>query len=113
MICCSHESDRLQTINHSSDIIISAMASQITSLTTVYPTVYSADQWKHQSSVLLAFVRGIHMTGEFPAQRACSAENADDVIMTEQVVTRQDFRTNLDLICTYVVGNKYRDLRKP
>ena len=38
-----------------------AMASQITSLTTVYSTVYSgADQRKHQSSASLAFVRGIH-----------------------------------------------------
>ena len=38
-----------------------AMASQITSLTIVYSTVYSdADQRKHQSSASLAFVRGIH-----------------------------------------------------
>ena len=37
------------------------MASQITSLTIVFSTVYSgADQIKHQSSVSLAFVRGIH-----------------------------------------------------
>ena len=37
------------------------MPSQITSLTIVYPTVYSgADQRKHQSSASLAFVRGIH-----------------------------------------------------
>ena len=37
------------------------MASQITSLTIVYSTVYSGvDQRKHQSSALLAFVRGIH-----------------------------------------------------
>ena len=37
------------------------MASQITSLTIVCTTVYSgADQRKHQSSVSLAFVRGIH-----------------------------------------------------
>ena len=36
------------------------MASQITSLTIVYSTVYSdADQRKHQSSASLAFVRGI------------------------------------------------------
>ena len=36
-------------------------AFQITSLTIVYSTVWSdADQRKHQSSVLLAFVRGIH-----------------------------------------------------
>ena len=38
-----------------------AMASQITSLTPVYSTVYSgADQRKYQSSAPLAFVRGIH-----------------------------------------------------
>ena len=38
-----------------------AMASQITSLTIVYSTVYSgADQRKHQSSASLAFVWGIH-----------------------------------------------------
>ena len=37
------------------------MASQITSLTIVYSTVYSGtDQRKHQSSASLAFVRGIH-----------------------------------------------------
>ena len=38
-----------------------AMASQVTSLTTVYSTVYSgADQRKQQCSASLAFVRGIH-----------------------------------------------------
>ena len=53
------------------------IASQITSLMIVYSTVYSdADQRKHQSSVSLAFVRGIHRdTVEFPAQMASNAEN--------------------------------------
>ena len=38
-----------------------AIASEITSLTIVYSTVYSdADQSKHQSSASLAFVREIH-----------------------------------------------------
>ena len=38
-----------------------AIASQISSLTIVYSTMYSgADQRKHQSSASLAFVRGIH-----------------------------------------------------
>ena len=46
---------------HYNDVIMSAIASQITSLTIVYSTVYSdADQRKHQSSASLAFVRGIH-----------------------------------------------------
>ena len=45
---------------HYTDVIMSAMASQITSLMIVYSTVYSeADQRKHQSSASLAFVRGI------------------------------------------------------
>ena len=40
---------------------MNAMTSQTTSLPIVYSTVYSgADQRKHQSSVSLAFVRGIH-----------------------------------------------------
>ena len=44
-----------------SDIKMGAMASQITSLTIVYSTVYSgADQRKHQSSASLAFGWGIH-----------------------------------------------------
>ena len=63
--------------NHYSDVILGAMASQNTSPTIVYSTVYSgAVQRKHQSSASLAFVWGIHrVTGEFPAQRASNAEN--------------------------------------
>ena len=46
---------------HYIDVIMTTMASQITSLTVVYSTVYSdADQRKHQSSASLAFVWGIH-----------------------------------------------------
>ena len=46
---------------HSGDVIMGTMASEITSLTIVYSTVYSdVDQNKHQSSASLAFVRGIH-----------------------------------------------------
>ena len=48
-----------------------AMASQITSLTIFYSTVYSGtDQRKHQSSMLLAFVQGIHgWPHEWPVTR--------------------------------------------
>ena len=46
---------------HYDDVIMNAIASQITSLTIVYSIVYSdAHQRKHQSSASLAFVRGIH-----------------------------------------------------
>ena len=47
--------------SHHNDVIMSAVASQITSLTIVYSTVYSGtDQSKHQRSASLAFVWGIH-----------------------------------------------------
>ena len=46
---------------HYNDVIMSAMVSPITSFTIVYSSVYSgADQRKHQSFALLAFMRGIH-----------------------------------------------------
>ena len=51
------------TVNnrHYSGVIMSVMASQLTSLKSVYLAVSSgADQRKHQSSASLAFVRGIH-----------------------------------------------------
>ena len=45
---------------HYNDVIMGVMVSQFTSLTIVYSTVDSdADQRKHQSSVSLAFERGI------------------------------------------------------
>ena len=50
-----------------------AMASQITSLTIVFSTVYlDTDQRKHQSSASLAFVQE---ADKFPAQMASNAEN--------------------------------------
>ena len=70
--CCSGISEERQgtiKINnishlktwHYDDVRMDAIASQITSLTFVYSIVYlDADQRKHQSSVSLAFVRGIH-----------------------------------------------------
>ena len=63
--------DLLLSYIHYDDVIMRAMVPQITSLTIVYPTVYSgADERKHQSSASLAFV-----CGEFPAQMASNAKN--------------------------------------
>ena len=46
---------------HYSDVIMVAIASEISSLTIVYSIVYSgADQKKYKSSASLAYVRGIH-----------------------------------------------------
>ena len=51
----------LTLFSHDDDVKMSAMASQITSLTIACSTVYSGtDDRKHQNSASLAFVRGIH-----------------------------------------------------
>ena len=65
---------------HNNDVIMDSMASQITSLTIIYSTVYSdADQRKHQISASLAFCAGNSPgTGEFPAQMASNAENVSN-----------------------------------
>ena len=70
---------------HYTGVIISEVASQITSLTIVYSAVDSgADQRKHQSPPSLAFVRGIH---RWPLNSPCKGPVTrkmfpfDDVIM--------------------------------
>ena len=77
--------------SHYNDIITSAMASQITSLTIVYPTFYSgADQRKQQSSASLAFVRGIHQSlVNSPHKRPVTRKMLpfDDVIMLQAICT--------------------------
>ena len=46
---------------HYIDVIMNAMASQLTGVAIVFSTVYKGtDQRKHQTSASLAFVRGIH-----------------------------------------------------
>ena len=62
---------------HYNDVIMGAIASQITSLTIVYSTVYSdADQRKHQKLCVTGLCAGNSPgAGEFPAQMASNAEN--------------------------------------
>ena len=61
MWCLWETDDNILHESHYSDVIMDAIASQITNITIVYSTVYSgADQSKHQSSASLAFVWGIH-----------------------------------------------------
>ena len=71
---------------HYDDVIMSAIASRITSRTTVYLIVYSrADQRKHQSSASLAFVRGIHRRPVNSPHKGPVTRKMvpfDDVIMT-------------------------------
>ena len=61
VVYISTKSLRKTMFPHYGDVIMDAIASQITSLTIVYSDVYSdSDQRKHQSSASLAFLRGIH-----------------------------------------------------
>ena len=64
--------------SHYSDGIMSPMASQITGVSMAYSTVsLGADQRKHQSSALLAFVRGIQRWPvNSPHKKVSNAENA-------------------------------------
>ena len=76
--------------HHYDDVIMMAIASQITSLTIVYSAVYSgAHQRKHQSSASLAFVWEIHRgpvnsPHKWPVTRKMFP--FDDVIMYIQIM---------------------------
>ena len=74
------------------DVIMVAIASQITSLTTVYSIVYSdADQRKNQSSASLAFGRGIHRGLVNSPQKWSVTRKVfpfDDVIMDTSISVR-------------------------
>ena len=80
--------ERIYVIHHN-DIIMGAMASQITGVGIVYSTVCSdADQRKHQGSASLAFVRGIHRwpvnsPHKGPVMRKMFP--FDDVIMLQEI----------------------------
>ena len=85
---------------HYGDVIMDTMASQITSLTIVYSTVYSgADQRKHQSSASLAFVRGIHRGPvNSPHKVTRKMFPFDDVIMSN--FGRQYLEKSEEIMCS-------------
>ena len=77
----------IMVLRHYDDVIMDMMASQITSLTIVYSTIYSGtDQRKYRSSAPLAFVRGIHRSGRRPVTRKMFP--FDDVIMKSRFWSR-------------------------
>ena len=80
-----------------SDIIMSAIASQITSLTIVYSTFYSgADQRKHQSSASLAFVRGIHW---WPVNSPHKGSVKQKMFPFDDVIMICDAPGNIPFVC--------------
>ena len=93
---------------HYSDVTMGEMASQITSLTIVYLTVYfGADQSKHQSFASLAFVRRIqrglvNYPHKWPITRKMFP--FDDVIMICHVA----YQLN-QITCVIILLLKYSD----
>ena len=82
--------------NRNSDVIMSAMASQITGASIMCLTVCSgADQRKHQSSAPLAFVRGIHRCPVTKGQwhGKCFQSMASSCVML--LMFSENLRTNI------------------
>ena len=115
VMCCCRQQARL-TI-HYSDVLMSAMASQITSISSVYSAVCSgAYQINHQSSELLVFVSGIRRS---PSQKTSKVEMFpfDDVIMHISAVgvrawggggTTKTLFINFSIIVTCLLWLKYQ-----
>ena len=86
---------------HYCDVIMSALASQITRVSIVCPTACSGlDQRKHQSSTSLAFVRGIHRSpGNSPHKGPVTRKMfpLDDVSMRRTHAHNHHYVTGLEL----------------
>ena len=99
---------------HYGDIIMTTMASQITSLTIVYSTVYSdADQRKHHSSASLAFVWGIHRDRWIPRTKGQLRGKYYHLMTSSwEWVTVQHFRVGfLFPNLAYIPTHSYKILR--
>ena len=70
--CEYNSSVIMRNIYHYNDVVMRAIASQITSLTIVYSTVYSdEDRRKHQSSVSLVIFKSIILSIKQPLRCNC------------------------------------------
>ena len=79
------------------DLIISAMASHIASLTIVYSSVYSgSNQRKHQSSASLAFVWGIHRS---PVNSPHKGSVTRKILPFDDVIMLYWNRTQVAVVC--------------
>ena len=101
---------------HYRDVIMSAMASQITSVLFVFSIVYSGtDQRKHHSSVSLAFVWGIHRWPANSPHKGTIMRKMfpfDDVIMNRHRWTLQLINCfgHMAVILKILFCNKYYSL---
>ena len=107
--CQTNSGDKRSGL-HYSIVIMATMASQNTSLTIVYSTVYSgADEKIPQSSASLSFACGIH---RWPAQRASNAENVSiwwrhHVVANILCIGTRPF-TDVCCVSSYTIHNFHR-----
>ena len=88
---------------HYSDVIMNAMASQITGILIVNSTVcWGADQGKYQSSALLAFVRGIHL---LPVNSPHKWPVTRKMFQFDDVIMRCGYQFQIRWSVEYVTGN--------
>ena len=86
---------------HHSDIIMSAVPSQITSVSIVYSTVCSGtDQRKHQSSASLAFVRVIH---QWPVNSLHKGPVTRKMLLFDDIIVNEMLHYN-DVIMSQLVS---------
>ena len=100
------------TPSNYSDVIMGAMASQITSRMIVYSTFYSgADQRKHLISASLAFVRGFHRWPVNSKHKWPVTQKMfpfDDVIMRPCDINYIYKRMDFDNLCPVSVEEWYK-----
>ena len=96
---------------HYCDFLMGAATSHITSLTIVYSAVYSGtDQRKHQSSALLAFVRGIHRVPVNSLHKGPVMRKMlpfDDVIISQDQHLFLGWNSDYELFVKWVPVSKY------
>ena len=77
---------------HYNDVIMTMIASQITSLAVVYSSVYSGTDFKKKSKLPVTGLCAGNLpgTGDFPAQMACNAENVSIWLRHHDISWRLD-----------------------
>ena len=112
--CCHCQARKKFRSTHYDDVIMTMLASQITSLTVVYSIVHSSvNQRKHQSSASLAFVREIHRGPvNFPHKWPVTRKMFpfDDVIMWwKHVLKNKHLKCRVQNVGFFVQGSELTD----
>ena len=90
--------------HHYNDVIMSTMASQITSLTIVYSTVYCRLKKTSKFRVTGLCAGNSPVTGEYPAQMACNAQNVSIWWRHHNWATKTQTRHNAPSLTTHFIN---------